>query len=50
VQELLGHSSPATTAIYTQWAQDKAAGVVAAVGPTAAYSQKSADQAVRLLD
>lgn len=28
-QELLGHSSPSTTAIYTQWAQDKAAGVVA---------------------
>lgn len=31
VQELLGHSSPATTAIYTAWAQDKAAGVIAAL-------------------
>jgi site-specific recombinase XerD len=31
VQELLGHASPATTAIYTQWATDKAAGVVAAL-------------------
>lgn len=29
VQELLGHSSPATTAIYTAWSQGKAAGVVA---------------------
>lgn len=28
-QELLGHSSPATTAIYTAWSQDRAAGVVA---------------------
>lgn len=28
-QELLGHSSPSTTAIYTAWAQDKAAAVVA---------------------
>lgn len=31
VQELLGHASPATTAIYTAWAQDKAAGVIAAL-------------------
>jgi integrase/recombinase XerC len=30
-QQLLGHSSPATTALYTQWAQDEAAGVVAAL-------------------
>lgn len=28
-QELLGHSSPSTTAIYTAWAQDRAAAVVA---------------------
>ena len=28
-QELLGHSSPQTTAVYCAWAQDKAAGVVA---------------------
>jgi integrase/recombinase XerC len=27
-QELLGHASPSTTAIYTQWSQDRAAGVV----------------------
>lgn len=27
-QELLGHSSPSTTAIYTAWAQDRAAAVV----------------------
>lgn len=27
-QELMGHSSPSTTAGYTAWAQDKAAGVV----------------------
>lgn len=27
-QELMGHSSPATTAGYTAWAQDKAAGVI----------------------
>ncbi len=31
VQELLGHASPATTAIYTQWATDRAAGVVEAL-------------------
>lgn len=31
VQEMLGHSSPATTAIYTAWAQDKAAGVINAL-------------------
>lgn len=31
VQELLGHSSPATTAIYTQWATDRAAGVIDAL-------------------
>ena len=29
VQELLGHSSPATTAVYTAWSQAKAADVVA---------------------
>lgn len=29
VQELLGHSSPATTAIYTAWAQGRASEVVA---------------------
>lgn len=28
VQELLGHSSPATTAVYTQWSQARAAEVV----------------------
>jgi site-specific recombinase XerD len=31
VQELLGHSSPATTAIYTEWATDRAAGVIEAL-------------------
>jgi len=31
VQELMGHSSPATTAIYTQWATDRAAGVIDAL-------------------
>lgn len=30
-QELLGHSSPATTAIYTQWQSDRAAGVIDAL-------------------
>lgn len=36
VQELLGHSSPATTAIYTAWATDRAQGVVEALcGPAA---------------
>ncbi len=34
VQELLGHASPATTAIYTQWATDRAAGVVEALAPS----------------
>jgi site-specific recombinase XerC len=38
VQELLGHSSPATTAIYTQWAQDKAASVVEALSSSATAS------------
>jgi site-specific recombinase XerC len=27
-QELMGHASPAATAIYTAWAQDKAAIVI----------------------
>lgn len=31
VQELMGHSSPSTTAIYTQWATDRAAGVIDAL-------------------
>lgn len=31
VQEMLGHSSPSTTAIYTQWSQDKAASVIMAL-------------------
>lgn len=31
VQEMLGHSSPATTAIYTQWATDRAASVIDAL-------------------
>lgn len=32
VQELLGHSSPTTTALYTAWSQDRAAAAVAALG------------------
>ena len=32
VQELLGHSTVATTAIYTAWAKDKAASVIDALG------------------
>ncbi len=31
VQELMGHASPATTAIYTQWQTDRAAGVLEAL-------------------
>lgn len=34
VQELMGHSSPTTTAVYTQFSQDRAAAVVAALGAT----------------
>lgn len=34
VQELLGHSSPSTTAIYTAWSQERAAAAVAALGRT----------------
>lgn len=33
VQELLGHSSPATTAVYTQFARPKARAAVAAIQP-----------------
>ena len=32
VQELLGHASPATTAIYTAWSRSRAAGVVERLG------------------
>ena len=31
VQELLGHSSPTTTALYAAWSQDRAAAAVAAL-------------------